>query len=453
MADLTEAPAPRPVQAMFSGPVSQQPGTSGTPTSLPPADALLGNTPVEAANTGGGAISTMKGVDPALATTIAKAITLGMIQAPQSNADWAKLIDQYSTPAGRDAVDLKLQEVADNKQPAAQSAVAQPSAGGGPQGLNSFLAAIRQHESGGNYQAYNAGGGASGAYQFIQSTWSSEANAAGYGQYAGKPAGDAPPQVQDAVAAHMAQSYYQQYGGNWSDVAQAWYDPALVGKNVVPAPGAGNTESVTAYGQQIVQMMGQNAHYTDAGSPSAGATSNIVKIAQGQIGVPYVWGGEAAGKAFDCSGLVQWVYGQAGETLPRVAQAQYDATPKIASYANLQPGDLLFFGSGPKGVEHVGIYVGNGQMINAPHTGADVRVDQVFGPGGKPLWGNFVGATRPADPTGTTTAPPGSQAQQGIASGQQNYGSILQEVIDQMATLTRTQREKAQAALEGVATP
>jgi hypothetical protein len=173
----------------------------------------------------------------------------------------------------------------------------------------------------------------------------------------------------------------------------------------------------------------------------------VVKIAQAQIGTPYVWGGEdpnAPGHpgAFDCSGLVQWVYGQAGEKLPRVAQAQYDATPKVASGTSLQPGDLLFFGAGPKGIEHVGIYIGNGQMINAPHTGADVRVDQVFGPNGQPLWGNFVGATRPADPTGTTTAPQASKAGQNMNQSQQNYGAILQEVIGQMSRFVQENKQE-----------
>lgn len=134
--------------------------------------------------------------------------------------------------------------------------------------LDAFLAAIRQHESGGNYSAYNPGGGASGAYQFIQPTWSSWANQAGYPQYAGQPAADAPPSVQDAVAAAMASSYYQAYGGNWQSTAEAWYYPAWAGnpayQNSVPDPSAGNTLTVGQYGHNIVSTMSQYLGQPDA---------------------------------------------------------------------------------------------------------------------------------------------------------------------------------------------
>ena len=233
----------------------------------------------------------------------------------------------------------------------------------------------------------------------------------------------------------MANSYYQQYG-NWQDAAEAWYEPSDVGKNVVPDPGAGNTETVTQYGAQIVAAMGQQAQH-DPGSPSAGASNNIVKIAQSQIGVPYVWGGEeplgpGVKGAFDCSGLVQWVYQQAGDSLPRVAQAQYNATPKVEKGQALQPGDLLFFGSGTNGIEHVGIYIGNNQMIDAPHTGADVRVDD--NPTG---WANYVGATRPSDPGGATTAATTNPVSTTLGQSQQQYGQILQQVASQMTAMAQ----------------
>lgn len=105
-----------------------------------------------------------------------------------------------------------------------------------------------------------------------------------------------------------------------------------------------------------------------------GVRGAAMTIALAQRGKPYQWG--AAGPdSFDCSGLVQWAYAQAGMPgLPHSAQVQ--STLGVAvSRANLQPGDLVFFDN-PVG--HVGIYVGNDLMVAAPHSGAVVRVEQLF---------------------------------------------------------------------------
>ena len=84
-------------------------------------------------------------------------------------------------------------------------------------------------------------------------------------------------------------------------------------------------------------------------------------------------GGEAPGKDFDCSGLVQWAYGKAGISLPRVAADQARAGVEV-NPSDAQAGDLVFFGSP---IHHVGIYLGGGKMVDAPHTGAAVRIDSV----------------------------------------------------------------------------
>ncbi len=135
-------------------------------------------------------------------------------------------------------------------------------------------------------------------------------------------------------------------------------------------------------------------------SAGSGAGSVAVQWALTQVGTPYVWGGETPGVGFDCSGLVQAAYRVAGVTLPRVAQDQFDATPAVPAGGPLEPGDLVFFGGGPTSVDHVGLYVGSigGQavMVDAPHTGADVRVEPFPDLPGA-AWGglSYVGATRP----------------------------------------------------------
>jgi cell wall-associated NlpC family hydrolase len=133
----------------------------------------------------------------------------------------------------------------------------------------------------------------------------------------------------------------------------------------------------------------------------AGAGALAVSWALSQIGTPYVWGGEMPGVGFDCSGLVQAAYAVAGLSLPRVAQDQYDATPKLDPGAPLVPGDLVFFGGGPSSLDHVGLFVGvvGGQdvMVDAPHTGADVRAEAFPATVGASFGSLlFVGATRPA---------------------------------------------------------
>lgn len=122
------------------------------------------------------------------------------------------------------------------------------------------------------------------------------------------------------------------------------------------------------------------------------AQQAVVSFAKSQLGVPYRWGAEQIGVAFDCSGLAQAAYDTAGVHLPRVAQDQYNAGRKLSLAETLIPGDLVFFGNSTSSIEHVGIYIGGGSMIDAPHSGANVRVDRNF-----LNWTNprFVGASRP----------------------------------------------------------
>jgi cell wall-associated NlpC family hydrolase len=110
---------------------------------------------------------------------------------------------------------------------------------------------------------------------------------------------------------------------------------------------------------------------------SVGASSvsgAALQAAYSQLGVPYVYGGGSPDEGFDCSGLVQWAFGQAGRSLSHAADWQRDESQPI-SEGDLQPGDLVFYGEPP---DHVAMYVGGGQIINAPFTGEVVRVQDLY---------------------------------------------------------------------------
>jgi cell wall-associated NlpC family hydrolase len=108
--------------------------------------------------------------------------------------------------------------------------------------------------------------------------------------------------------------------------------------------------------------------------PVPAGVGGAIQAAETQLGVPYVWGGETPGVGFDCSGLVQWSFAQAGISLPRTSGAQFEATTQIP-LADIEPGDLLFYG--PDGSDHVAMYIGGGEMIEAPETGEVVHITGV----------------------------------------------------------------------------
>jgi len=116
------------------------------------------------------------------------------------------------------------------------------------------------------------------------------------------------------------------------------------------------------------------------GSPNGPTGQQVVAEAEQLLGVPYQWGGSTPSTGFDCSGLVQYVFGQLGVSLPRTSEEQATVGTPVASLAQAQPGDLVFYEPGPGGPGHVGIYIGNGQIIDAPHTGTVVQVQPVGQP-------------------------------------------------------------------------
>lgn len=99
-----------------------------------------------------------------------------------------------------------------------------------------------------------------------------------------------------------------------------------------------------------------------------------VQAAMTQLGVPYVWGGSRPDQGFDCSGLMYWAYAQAGVGISRPADYQRDDAIRIG-YEDLQPGDLVFYGEPPS---HVGMYIGNDEILNAPQTGDVVSIKNMF---------------------------------------------------------------------------
>jgi hypothetical protein len=100
----------------------------------------------------------------------------------------------------------------------------------------------------------------------------------------------------------------------------------------------------------------------------------VVGYAKKFLGTPYVYGGSSPRHGFDCSGFVRYVYAHFGVSLPHSSYAQFGDGRRIGR-RSLRPGDLVFF----DGLGHVGLYVGNGRFIHAPHSGTRVRIETLAG--------------------------------------------------------------------------
>jgi cell wall-associated NlpC family hydrolase len=126
-----------------------------------------------------------------------------------------------------------------------------------------------------------------------------------------------------------------------------------------------------------------------AGTVSAATAARALSDAESQIGKPYQWAATGP-STFDCSGLTMWAYDQVGVHLEHWTHDQWNEGAHVAR-ADLRAGDLVFFAlstSDPSTIHHVGMYVGNGQMVDAPYTGVDVRYDSIDRP-------DYIGAVRP----------------------------------------------------------
>ncbi|MEU7474354.1 NlpC/P60 family protein [Lentzea sp. NPDC042327] len=150
----------------------------------------------------------------------------------------------------------------------------------------------------------------------------------------------------------------------------------------------------------VRDVLAQARKYSEAASQGTGTCVEVraatpaariaIEFACGQLGLPYVWGGDGEAEGgFDCSGLTKAAYSAAGIELPRTAHTQHDAGPLVRSGEALLPGDLVFYGT-RSDIHHVGLYIGAGQMIHAPTFGQVVKIGPYRWTGD-----DYYGATRP----------------------------------------------------------
>jgi cell wall-associated NlpC family hydrolase len=178
--------------------------------------------------------------------------------------------------------------------------------------------------------------------------------------------------VQTAQAASLGDTLLK-IGSTGADVVQLQTELNYLGYNVGTTDGVFGVKTQS----EVVAFQTANSLSVDGivGSITATALNSayahtvkanaIIATAKTYIGVPYLWGGESPTTGFDCSGFVQYVFAQNGITLPRVSYDQATVGTPI-NFADLQPGDLIFFSIENNGtVDHVGIYIGNDQFINA----------------------------------------------------------------------------------------
>ncbi|GAA4351061.1 C40 family peptidase [Angustibacter luteus] len=150
--------------------------------------------------------------------------------------------------------------------------------------------------------------------------------------------------------------------------------------------GLGGVSDAAGHGLEGGTAGSQTLPDVPAPNPVAAAA---IAAAATRLGLPYVWGATGP-SSFDCSGLMQWAYAQAGVPLPRTSRAQYAALPHVP-LSQLAPGDLVFYATNvnnPASIHHVGMYVGNGLSLYAPETGSVVKIGPV-------AYGTIIGAARP----------------------------------------------------------
>jgi cell wall-associated NlpC family hydrolase len=156
-------------------------------------------------------------------------------------------------------------------------------------------------------------------------------------------------------------------------------DPSASGTTAPAAPSGGSGELTTTPLTSVPVAPSSGG----TSSAASGSVDALIAAAKSRIGAPYVYGATGP-DAFDCSGFTAWAYGQIGVALPRTAQEQWQSAGTQISYSAARPGDLLAWAGDPSTpgyVTHVAIYLGDGQMIAAPHSGSTVGVQPVYSSG------------------------------------------------------------------------
>lgn len=176
----------------------------------------------------------------------------------------------------------------------------------------------------------------------------------------------------------------------------------------VAAAPAGSFAEVLTAAQTDAATPSTSAAAVPAGAGSVTAEGKAVAEARKYLGIPYAWGGTNPDVGLDCSGFTQLVYKGLGIDIPRVSSDQAKAGRPVASVAQARPGDLVFYdySSSRSGIDHVGIYIGNGKIINAPKPGDVVKIADV---------GTPVAIRRLLPPGGDVAARPGAGGVAGAA--------------------------------------
>ncbi|MGZ4610300.1 MAG: C40 family peptidase, partial [Actinomycetes bacterium] len=142
--------------------------------------------------------------------------------------------------------------------------------------------------------------------------------------------------------------------------------------------GGGSSAGGSSGGSDGGGASASPAPSTGSSHGSSSGAQAAIAYARAQIGKPYEWAADGPG-SFDCSGLTMRAWQQGGVPLPHYTVAQYQQSEKVG-LGEIRPGDLVFFASGssPSSIYHVGLYIGDGQMIEAPYTGENVRVSSIW---------------------------------------------------------------------------
>jgi cell wall-associated NlpC family hydrolase len=180
----------------------------------------------------------------------------------------------------------------------------------------------------------------------------------------------------EQVAAERAQATAKE------EIATADQLQSEINSKVTTIHGKLDTLNSSAMSQAMT-IFDKTGSYPNLVLPEATSVGTVaLRAALTQRGKPYIWG--AAGPdSYDCSGLVEWAFAQEGISLPHYTGSLWNSGMHV-SKANLEPGDLVFFFAD---ISHVGLYLGNGLMVDAPSSGQVVQVQQVF-------WNDYVGAVR-----------------------------------------------------------